>query len=286
MRCDANVSVRPAGQREFGTKTEIKNMNSFRFIEKALDYEIRRQIKVLNEGGRIVQETRLWDPTRGVTESMRSKEEAHDYRYFPDPDLMPIKVDNAWIEQIKSQLVELPAARQQRFISQYGLPEHDAELLTAERATAEWFEQAVKSGGEPKAVSNWIMGELMRLLNEESKQIDDCGLRPEQLAGLLKLMDKGVISGRIAKTVFEDMYKTGRDAEVIVNEKGLVQMSDETGIEAIVDEVLNKSPQEVERIRAGDAKLMGFFVGQIMKMTKGKANPKIVNEMLRKKLGS
>ena len=286
LRCDANVSVRPAGQREFGTKTEIKNMNSFRFIEKALDYEIRRQIKVLNEGGRIVQETRLWDPTRGVTESMRSKEEAHDYRYFPDPDLMPIKVDNAWIEQIKSQLVELPAARQQRFISQYGLPEHDAELLTAERATAEWFEQAVKSGGEPKAVSNWIMGELMRLLNEESKQIDDCGLRPEQLAGLLKLMDKGVISGRIAKTVFEDMYKTGRDAEVIVNEKGLVQMSDETGIEAIVDEVLNKSPQEVERIRAGDAKLMGFFVGQIMKMTKGKANPKIVNEMLRKKLGS
>jgi aspartyl-tRNA(Asn)/glutamyl-tRNA(Gln) amidotransferase subunit B len=284
LRCDANVSVRPVGQKELGTKTEIKNMNSFRFIEKALDYEIRRQMKVFNEGGRIVQETRLWDPNRGVTESMRSKEEAHDYRYFPDPDLMPIEVDNAWIEQIKSQLVELPDARRQRFISQYALPDHDAELLTAERVTADWFEQAVKSGGEPKAVSNWMMGELMRLLNEENKQIDECGFRPEQLAGLLKLVDNGTISGKIAKTVFEEMYKTGKDAEAIVKEKGLVQMSDETGIEAIVDEVLKNSPQEVERFRAGDAKLMGFFVGQIMKLTKGKANPKIVNELLRKKL--
>ncbi len=284
LRCDANVSVRPEGQKELGTKTEIKNMNSFRFIEKALEYEIKRQIKVFNEGGRIVQETRLWDPNRGVTESMRSKEEAHDYRYFPDPDLMPIEVDNAWIEQIRSQIVELPDARQQRFISQYGLPQYDADQLTAERATAEWFEQAVKSGGEPKAVSNWMMGEMMRLLNEENKQIDECGLKSVQLADLLKLMDKGVISGKIAKTVFEDMYKTGRDAEAIVSEKGLVQMSDETGIEAIVDEVLSRGPQEIERFRAGDAKLMGFFVGQVMKETKGKANPKIVNELLRKKL--
>ncbi|RJR21676.1 MAG: Asp-tRNA(Asn)/Glu-tRNA(Gln) amidotransferase subunit GatB, partial [Nitrospiraceae bacterium] len=210
LRCDANVSVRPVGQKELSTKTEIKNMNSFRFIEKALEYEIKRQIKVLNDGGRIVQETRLWDPGRGVTESMRSKEEAHDYRYFPDPDLMPIEVDNAWIEQIKLQIVELPDARRQRFISQYGLPEHDADLLTAERATAEWFEQAVKSGGGPKAVSNWMMGELMRLLNEENKQIDECGMKPGQLADLLKLMDKGTISGKMAKTVFEDMFKTGK----------------------------------------------------------------------------
>ncbi|HBH60171.1 MAG TPA: Asp-tRNA(Asn)/Glu-tRNA(Gln) amidotransferase GatCAB subunit B [Nitrospiraceae bacterium] len=285
LRCDANVSVRPAGQKELGTKAEIKNMNSFRFIEKALDYEIRRQIKVCNEGGRIIQETRLWDPQRGVTESMRSKEEAHDYRYFPDPDLMPIEVDTAWIEQIRSHIVELPDARRQRFIREYGLTAYDADLLAAERATAEWFEQAVKSGGEPKAVSNWMMGELMRLLNEENRQIDECGLKPGQLSGLLKLMDKGVISGKIAKTVFEDMYKTGKDAEAIVSEKGLVQMSDETGIEAIIDEVLSRSPQEIERFRAGDAKLMGFFVGQVMKETKGKANPKIVNELLRRKLG-
>ena len=285
LRCDANVSVRPAGQKELGTKAEIKNMNSFRFIEKALDYEIRRQIKVCNDGGRIIQETRLWDPQRGVTESMRSKEEAHDYRYFPDPDLMPIEVDTAWIEQIRSHIVELPDARRQRFIREYGLTAYDADLLAAERATAEWFEQAVKSGGEPKAVSNWMMGELMRLLNEENRQIDECGLKPGQLSGLLKLMDKGVISGKIAKTVFEDMYKTGKDAEAIVSEKGLVQMSDETGIEAIIDEVLSRSPQEIERFRAGDAKLMGFFVGQVMKETKGKANPKIVNELLRRKLG-
>lgn len=285
LRCDANVSVRPVGQKELGTKAEIKNMNSFRFIEKALEYEIKRQIKIVKEGGRIIQETRLWDSNRGVTESMRSKEEAHDYRYFPEPDLVPVEVDDKWIAQIKSELVELPDLRQQRFINQYGLPEHDAALLTAERATADWFEQAVKLGGEPKAVSNWMMGELMRLLNEENKQIEECALKPEHLAGLLQLMDKGTISGKIAKTVFEDMYKTGRDADSIVKEKGLVQVSDESEIEKIIDEILSGNPNEVERFRAGDAKLMSFFVGQIMKMTKGKANPKIVNELLKKKLG-
>ncbi|MBI5196424.1 MAG: Asp-tRNA(Asn)/Glu-tRNA(Gln) amidotransferase subunit GatB [Nitrospirae bacterium] len=286
LRCDANVSVRPAGQKEFGVKAEIKNMNSFKFIEKALEYEIKRQIKVLKEGGRIIQETRLWNTDKGITESMRSKEEAHDYRYFPEPDLVPVEVEPSWIERIKTQLVELPDSRLERFISQYGLPEHDAGLLTSERATAEWFEEAVKSGGDPKGVSNWIMGDLMRFLNEDNKQIEECALKPAQLAGLLKLIDSGVISGKIAKTVFEEMYKTGRDAEVIVKEKGLVQVSDESEIGKVVDEVLKNNQKELERFKAGDEKLLGFFVGQIMKITKGKANPKIVNELLREKLSA
>ncbi|MBS1111726.1 MAG: aspartyl/glutamyl-tRNA(Asn/Gln) amidotransferase subunit [Nitrospirae bacterium] len=284
LRCDANVSVRPIGRKELGTKTEIKNMNSFRYVEKALDYEIKRQIKLLNDGGRIIQETRLWNTNKGITESMRSKEEAHDYRYFPDPDLVPVEVNDKWIKDIMSQLVELPDSKRQRFISQYGLPGQDADLLTSERSIAEWFEEAVKLGGEPKAVSNWMMGEVMRLLNEDNKQIEECGLRPDHLVGLLKLIEKNVISGKIAKTVFEEMYKTGKAADVVVKEKGLVQVSDESEIEKTVDEVLANSQGEIERFKAGDAKLMGFFVGQIMKITKGKANPKIVNELLRKKL--
>ncbi len=284
LRCDANVSVRPVGQEELGTKTEIKNMNSFKYVEKALDYEIKRQIKILNEGGRIIQETRLWDSNRGITESMRSKEEAHDYRYFPDPDLVPVEVDGLWIDELKKQIVELPDSRRQRFISQYGLPEQDADLLTSERSIAEWFEQAVKLGGDPKAVSNWMMGELMRLLNEENKLIEECALKPEHLVGLLTLIDKGVISGKIAKTVFEEMYKTGEDADRIVKEKGLVQVSDESEIEKVLDEILVKNPKEFERFKAGEEKLLGFFAGQVMKATKGKANPKIVNELLKKKL--
>ncbi|MBI5665140.1 MAG: Asp-tRNA(Asn)/Glu-tRNA(Gln) amidotransferase subunit GatB [Nitrospirae bacterium] len=284
LRCDANVSVRPAGQTELGTKTEIKNMNSFRFIEKALDYEIRRQIKMLKEGDRVIQETRLWDPNRGVTESMRSKEEAHDYRYFPDPDLMPVEVEQSWIDEITAGMVELPDVTRHRFIEKYSLSGDDADFIVSERVTAAWFEEAVNHGGDPKNVINWIKGDLMKLLNEDNRQIEGCLLTPRHLVGMLGLLDKGTISGKIAKTVFEEMYKTGKDAEAIVKEKGLVQMSDETGIEAIVDEVLSKSPQEVERFRAGDAKLMGFFVGQIMKLTKGKANPKIVNELLKKKL--
>ena len=284
LRCDANVSVRPVGQKEFGTKTEIKNMNSFRFIEKALEFEIKRQVKLLNEGGRIVQETRLWDSGRGITESMRSKEEAHDYRYFPDPDLVPVEVDSGWIEKTRGQLVELPDSRRNRFIAQYGLPEQDADLLTSERAMAEWFEDSVKLGGEPKAVSNWTMGELMRLLNEENKSFDECRLKPLQLAEMLAMIDKGTISGKIAKTVFEEMFKTGKDAETIVKEKGLVQVSDESEIEKVVDDILQKNQKEAERFRAGEEKLLGFFAGQVMKATKGKANPKMVNELLRKKL--
>jgi len=284
LRCDANVSVRPLGQKEFGVKTEIKNMNSFKFIERALEYEIKRQIKILKEGRKIIQETRLWDSERGVTESMRSKEEAHDYRYFPEPDLVPIEIERSWIEKIKAGIIELPDSRRQRFITQYGLPQNDADLLTEEVASAEWFEEAIKLGGHPKTVRNWMLGELLRLLNEENKKIEECPLTPRQLIDMLKLIDNGTISSRIAKTVFEEMYKTGKDAEVIVKEKGLIQVTDESAIEKIIDEVITRSPNEVERYKAGDEKLMGFFVGQIMKATKGKANPKIVNELLKKKL--
>ncbi len=285
LRCDANISVRPAGQEEFGVKTEIKNMNSFRFVEKALDYEIRRQTAALREGKRIIQETRLWNADRGITESMRSKEEAHDYRYFPEPDLMPVELDGSWLETIRESIPELPHVRRARFISRYHLPEQDADILTADMATAEWFEEAVRLGGDPRVVSNWIRGELARLLNEDNRQMEDCLLKPEYLVDMLKLIDNGTISGKIAKTVFEEMYKTGSAAGDIVKEKGLVQISDEAGIGAVVDEILDEHPEEVKRYRAGEAKLMGFFVGQVMKKTRGKANPKIANELLRKKLG-
>ena len=284
LRCDANVSIRPVGQKELGTRAEVKNINSFKFVEKALEYEIKRQIKVIEEGGKIIQETRLWDSDRGITESMRSKEEAHDYRYFPEPDLVPMTVEQKWIDEIKSSLPELPDVKRKRFVSEFGLPEYDADLLTSEKSIADWFEAAVKAGGQAKAVSNWMMGELMKLLNEENKSIEECSVKPSQLADMLKLMDKGTISGKIAKTVFEEMYKTGKDAEVIVKEKGLVQVSDEGAIEKAVDEVIAKNPKEVERFKAGDEKLLGFFVGRIMKMTQGKANPQMVNEILKKKL--
>jgi aspartyl-tRNA(Asn)/glutamyl-tRNA(Gln) amidotransferase subunit B len=286
LRCDANVSVRPVGRKELGVKTELKNINSFRFVEKALDYEIRRQIKILEEGGQIIQETRLWDPVAEITQSMRTKEEAHDYRYFPEPDLVPIMVDQEWVNTIKSILPELPDEKRARFISEYGLPEYDADFLTSEKSIADWYERAVKAGGKPKTVSNWVMVELMRLLNEENKSIDECLIRPEQLADMLRFIDEGVISGKIAKTVFEEMYRSGKDSGQIVKEKGLVQISDEEQIENIIDEVLSKNPKEIERYRSGDEKLIGFFVGQIMKATSGKANPKIVNELLKKKLSA
>jgi aspartyl-tRNA(Asn)/glutamyl-tRNA(Gln) amidotransferase subunit B len=284
LRCDANVSVRPAGQEEFGVKTEIKNMNSFRFVGKALDYEIKRQIKALKDGEKIIQETRLWDSVKGITESMRSKEEAHDYRYFPDPDLMPIEFEDSWIAGIRESLVELPDVKRQRFMDGYSLSEDDAEFLVAERSTASWFEEAVKLGGEPRSVSNWMKGDLTRLLNENNARIEDCPVQPRQLIEMIEMIEKGAISNKIARTVFEEMYKTGSDAGKIVKEKGLVQISDESGIEAIVDEVIGKNPDAVGKFKAGEAKLMGFFVGQVMKETKGKANPKIVNELLRRKL--
>jgi aspartyl-tRNA(Asn)/glutamyl-tRNA(Gln) amidotransferase subunit B len=285
LRCDANVSVRPVGQKEFGTRAEVKNINSFRFVEKAVEYEIKRQVKVIEEGGKIIQETRLWDSAKGITESMRSKEEAHDYRYFPEPDLVPIIADRQWVDEIRAGLPELPDARRGRFVSEYGIPEYDADLLTSERAVAEWFEDAVKAGAQAKSVSNWMMGDLMRLLNEENKSMEECPLKPGQLAEMLTLVEKGTISGKIAKTVFEDMYRTGKDAGTIVKEKGLVQISDESAIEKAVDEVIAKHPQEAGRFRAGEEKLLGFLVGQVMKATKGKANPQMLNELLKKKLG-
>jgi aspartyl-tRNA(Asn)/glutamyl-tRNA(Gln) amidotransferase subunit B len=285
LRCDANVSIRPVGQNAFGTRAELKNINSFKFVEKALEYEIKRQVSVVEDGGRIIQETRLWDSVVGVTRSMRSKEEAHDYRYFPEPDLPPVLVNQLWIDEIKSNLPELPDEKRHRFIEEHGLPEYDAELLTSEKAIADWYEKAVKAGGQPKIVSNWIMGDLMRLLNEDNKSVDELFFGPAQMVGMLKLIDDGTISGKIAKTVFEEMYKTGKNAGDIVQEKGLLQISDTDEIEKAVDEVLAKSTGEVERFKAGDEKLMGFFVGQVMKATKGKANPTMLNDLLREKLG-
>jgi aspartyl-tRNA(Asn)/glutamyl-tRNA(Gln) amidotransferase subunit B len=285
LRCDANVSIRPVGQNEFGTRAELKNINSFKFVEKALEYEIKRQVSVIEDGGRIIQETRLWDSAAGVTRSMRSKEEAHDYRYFPEPDLPPIRVSQEWIDEIKANLPELPDEKRKRFIGQHGLPEYDAELLTSEKAIADWYERVVESGGQPKVVANWMMGDLMRLLNEENKSVDALLFGPAQMVGMLKLIDDGTISGKIAKTVFEEMYRTGKNAGDIVKEKGLVQISDTSEIEMAVDDVLAKSASEVERFKAGDEKLMGFFVGQVMKATKGKANPKMLNDLLKEKLG-
>lgn len=284
LRCDANVSIRRIGQKEYGTRTEVKNINSFKFVEKALEYEIKRQIKVVEEGGMVIQETRLWNSNKGITESMRGKEEAHDYRYFPEPDLVPIAIGKKWIDDIRGTLPELPDAKRERFVSQYSIPEYDADFLISEKALADWYENAVAAGGHPKAVSNWVMGDLMRMLNEENKSIEECPLRPEQLSNMLKLIDNGTISGKIAKKVFEEMYKTGKNADTIVKEKGLVQISDEGLIEKAIDEVLSKNPKEVERFKGGDEKLIGFFVGQVMKAMKGKANPQMVNDLLKKKL--
>jgi aspartyl-tRNA(Asn)/glutamyl-tRNA(Gln) amidotransferase subunit B len=284
LRCDANVSVRPVGSTEFGVKTEIKNINSFRFVEKALEYEIKRQIKLLQVGEKIIQETRLWDSQTGTTQSMRSKEEAHDYRYFPEPDLVPVIVSEEWIEKIKKTMPELPDQKFDRFLKEYGLPEYDAQILTEEKALAEWFEKAVALGGKPKEVSNWIMVELLRLLNEDAKDITECKLTPQELVELLTLIEKGTINRNTAKDVFEEMYKTGKSAETIVKEKGLTQISDSSVIIEAIREIIAKNPKEVERFKAGEEKLIGFFVGQVMKLTKGKANPKLVNELILQEL--
>ncbi len=284
FRCDANISVRPMGQEALGVKAEIKNMNSFRNVERALAFEIDRQIDRLRSGGAVVQETRLWDADKGVTKSMRGKEEAHDYRYFPDPDLIPLVIDPEWIEEVRAGLPELPAARRTRFVRDYGLPPYDAGVLTSSRPMADYFEACAGTDADPKAVSNWIMGDLLRKLNEDEREITDCPVTPADLVGLLSLIDKGTISGKIAKTVFEEMYKTGEKPGAIVEAKGLVQVTDEGEIAGIVDEVLAANSDNVARYKAGAEKLLGFFVGQVMKATKGKANPKIVNELLRKAL--
>jgi len=288
FRCDANVSIRPQGVSELGTKVEIKNMNSFRAVERALEYEIKRQGQTLGEGGTLVQETRLWDPDREVTRSMRSKEFAHDYRYFPDPDLLPLTIAEEWIEDIRSQLPEMPDARRRRFADEYGLPEYDAEVLTARKDLADYYEEAARAHANPKAISNWVMNDVLRLVQErkldEALVISDWPVAPANLAAMVKLIDDDKISGKIAKTVFEEMVKTGGDPDQIVEEKGLVQVTDEGAILTEIDRVLAANAEKVAEYRAGKEKLLGFFVGQIMKATQGKANPRKVNELLKERL--
>jgi aspartyl-tRNA(Asn)/glutamyl-tRNA(Gln) amidotransferase subunit B len=284
LRCDANISLRPKGETKFGTKTEIKNLNSFKAVQKGLEYEAARQADVLDEGGRIVQETRSWDEARGQTVSLRSKEEAHDYRYFPEPDLVPMVVDPAWVEDIRRNLPELPDARKARLMKDYGLSAYDAGAITVSRAMAEYFDATVAAGADAKAAANWLMGELSRQLNAAGREIEDCPVAPGQLAGLIDLMAQGTVSGKIAKTVFEAMWASGKDAAVIVKEQGLVQISDAGAIEAIVDAVLAANPQSVADFKAGKERAIGFLVGQVMKETKGRANPEMVNKLLRERM--
>lgn len=284
MRCDANISLRPVGTSALGTKVELKNMNSFKNVQKALEFEIRRQKVMLERGEALVQETRLWDAGRNVTVSMRGKEEANDYRYFPDPDLVPVTVDEDWIGEVRKSLPELPEAKRERFVRQYALPLYDAQVLTSSRSLADYFEAAAQEFARPKLLSNWIMSELLRELNRNDREIEDCPVSPQNLAELMRLLDSGVISGKIAKAVFDEMFSSGKSARSIVDEKGLLQVSDEAQIESAIDQVLSENPKEVSQFRAGKDKLFGFFVGQVMRKTKGKANPQIVNDILRAKL--
>jgi aspartyl-tRNA(Asn)/glutamyl-tRNA(Gln) amidotransferase subunit B len=284
LRCDANVSVRPVGQERFGTKAEVKNLNSFRYLEKALAYEIERQIDLVEGGGRVVQETRLWDSAGGRTLSMRSKEEAHDYRYFPEPDLPPLVVDEARIAAVRQTMPELPEARRQRFVAGYALPAYDAGVLTSSADLADYFEQVAMTSGNAKAASNWVMGELLRMVKERGADIRDVPLRPDALAGLIRLVDEGTISNAIAKDVFGWMYDTGRSAGDIVAAEGLAQNSDEDALLAIVRDVITRHADAAAQYRAGQQKTFGFLVGQVMKGSGGKANPKLANELLKREL--
>ncbi|PLX95939.1 MAG: Asp-tRNA(Asn)/Glu-tRNA(Gln) amidotransferase GatCAB subunit B [Desulfuromonas sp.] len=284
FRCDANVSIRPWGQKEFGTRAELKNINSFRFIKQAIEYEVERQIEVIEDGGRVVQETRLFNADTGMTRSMRGKEEAHDYRYFPDPDLVPLVVSNDWIETVKQDLPELPEAKRTRYQQDLGLSDYDAEVLCAERELADYFEACLALHSNAKLCANWVMGEVTRGLNTDSIAITDCPVSAERLAGLLKRIDDSTISNKIAKTVFDAMWGSDQAADAIIEEKGLKQVTDTGAIEAIIDEIIAANMGQVEEYRGGKEKVFGFFVGQVMKASKGKANPAAVNELLKKKL--
>jgi len=284
FRCDANVSVRPVGQKEFGTKTELKNINSFKFVQKAIEYEINRQIEVVEDGGKVIQETRLFDSDKGITISMRSKEEAHDYRYFPEPDLLPLQIDEAWITEITSTLPELPAEKRERFTKDYGIPSYDAGVLTASKELANYYEECVKLFNQPKVVSNWVMGEWLRLLKEDNRDVKDCPVKPCNMVKLIKMVDAGAVNLKTAKEVFEDVYKTGKDPEAIVKEKGLVQVSDEGALIKAIDEVIAANPKEVAEYKAGKEKLFSFFIGQTMKATKGQANPQVLNKLVKERL--
>ena len=285
FRCDANVSMRPKGQEEFGTRAEIKNINSFRFVERAINFEIGRQIDVLEGGGKVVQETRLYDSDRDETRPMRSKEEANDYRYFPDPDLLPVILDDDFIEAVRNTLPELPDAKRERFITQYDLSSLDAAVLTASREMADYFEQVTEtSGGEGKLAANWVAGEVSGLLNREGIDIEASPVSAKQLGGLLKRISDNTISGKIAKQVFEALCQGEDDADTVIEKKGLKQISDTGAIEKMVRDVLDNNPKQVEQYRGGQAKLLGFFVGQVMKATQGKANPGEVNKILKQLL--
>ncbi len=284
FRCDANVSVRPKGEAAFGTRTEIKNLNSFRFVERAIQFEIERQIDVLEAGGQVVQETRLYDPDRDETRPMRTKEEANDYRYFPDPDLLPLIVPESMIEQERAQLPELPEARKARFMEAHGLKETDAIQLAFDRDTADYFEAVAAVCGDARLAANWVTVELAAALNREGLDIACSPVSPERLGGLLTRIADGTISGKIAKQVFEHMWRDGAEADTIIEREGLRQITDTSALEALVDEVLAANPKQVEQYRAGKTKLLGFFVGQIMKATRGKANPAQVNQLLKRRL--
>lgn len=283
LRCDANVSIRPVGSNQFYNKTEIKNLNSFRAVQRAIQYEIDRQIDLVEEGEEVVPETRTWDEDKGVTLPMRKKENP-DYRGFVEPDLPPIEITKEWVEEIRASLPELPDAKKKRLIEEYGLPAYDAGIITSSRAIAQFFDETVAKFPDAKAVSNWIMVEMLRLVNANNIEFCEVKITPDHLAGLLKLIDKGTISGKIAKQVFEEMFETGKDPEAIVKEKGLVQISDEGQIAALVDQVIQANPNSVNDYKAGKEKAIGFLVGQVMKLTKGQANPGLVNKLLKERL--
>ena len=285
LRCDANVSIRPVGQKEFGTRAELKNLNSFKFIQKAIEYEVDRQTKILDQGDTVKQETRLYDSDRGETFPMRSKEEAHDYRYFPDPDLVPIMIDETWVEKLRQTIPELPEQKRERFVKSYGIPEYDTGVLTSSAPLADYFEKCTALFPHPKTISNWMMGDLLRELKKDGRDIVDCPVSPSALVDLLKLIQSGTISGNIAKGVFEEMYRTQKSAGSIVEEKGLKQITDSSAIEKIVAEVIQANPGQVEEFKGGKEKVLGFLVGQVMKASKGKANPGMVNKLLKEKMG-
>jgi aspartyl-tRNA(Asn)/glutamyl-tRNA(Gln) amidotransferase subunit B len=284
LRCDANVSVRPAGSPEFGAKVEIKNLNSFRFLQRALDYEIERQARVITEGGRIVQETRLWNEAGSCTASMRSKEEAHDYRYFPEPDLLPLKLDPARVAELRNSLPELPYEKTLRFMAQYQLSDDEALQLTSGISMAAYFEACAGASGDPRAALNWIAGELTCALKNSGREIEACPVPPQRLAALIRMVDGGEISGKIAKTVFEEVYDSGAEPAAVVRRLGLVQISNEAVLEAIIEQVKAANPRQLADYRSGKDKLFGYFAGQVMKETKGQAHPQLLNDLLKKML--
>ena len=284
LRCDANISVMPEGATEFGTRAEIKNLNSFRALERAIEYEIQRQIQLVEDGGTVVQETRTWDDGKGMTLSMRSKEEAHDYRYFPEPDLVPVEIDDAWIARVKSELPELPAARKARLMQEKGLVDYDAENIVSTKAMAEYFDEAAKHTEDSKGIANWLLGDVSAYLNSENIAIEEFPITPANLGEMVNLINKGVLSSKLAKKVFAEMLKTGKTPQALVKELGLEQISDEGAIVKIVEETLAENPQSIIDYKAGKDRALGFLVGQIMKKSRGKANPEMVNNLLKERM--